>query len=571
LANGRDRIINVLDRTEPAYLNLREDVDPAFYVLFAHLVEYLGRRYTGIVIVQIWLDPEAAADITVQGPAESAATVLDTLYHSLADAQFDHFQPQVQREITERPGPTEMPELLGDGDRKTHNVLLLGLKLKPFYVAPDTGQVYPGLARWFRRRLSLALRQAFFEFVNLNTSARVTHFHVLGSTRLDHGTRTVDRALADIAREFELLRLITPINLKEAWQEFRAGGCTTQPVFRYRLIPVDPEAELRRLYNLRIDRIEDPTLAYLFRDKREELARMLSMLRDRGRRDFCYSSMQVYGTVDDCLLDAASALLETTADAAGPDPDERTVDATDFARHARQEFDFLRRQYPDFHSDIVIREDVSGMLVSNGKLFIEADSRIPQRRVRPLIQHEVGTHILTAQNGKAQPLQLLSCGVPGYESLQEGLAVLAEYLVDGLTAARLRLLAGRVVGVHCMLAGHSFAECFALLHEEQQFSPHLAFRMTMRIYRSGGLTKDAIYLRGLLELLDYLRQGRDLEALLIGKIRVDYIPVVQELIHRRILTEPPLRPRYLVEQTPAFTRKMARLRDGATPQDLIDP
>ena len=568
-SQGRDRIFDVLDRTEPAYLNLQDDVDPGFYGFFACLVEYLGRRYTGMVIVQIWLDPEAEADVTIQGPEPSTGSALETLYDALAGAKFDHFRLHARQEIAERPGPGSMPELLSDGDRRAQNVLLLGLKLKPFYIAPETGRIYPGLARWFRRRLSIALRKAFFEFINLNTPSRVTHFHVLGTTRLDDRTRAVDRDLDAIAREFELLRLITPINPGEAWREFRECNYRTAPVFHYRLVPVDPEAEMRRLYDIRIERIEDPTLAYLFREKREELAKMLAMLRDRDKPDFRFSSMQVYGIVDDDLLRTAQHLLEATAEPAEPADDVSLVDAGYVARCAEREFEYLRRQYPEFDSEIFIRDDVSGMLVSNGRLFIEKNGRIPRRRVDPLIQHEVGTHILTAQNGKAQPLQLLSNGVPGYEALQEGLAVLAEYLVEGLTRARLRMLAGRVVGVHRRIGGHSFTDCFALLHEEHAFEPQLAFRMTMRIYRSGGLTKDAIYLKGLLELLDYLRQGHDLEPLLIGKIRVDFLPIVQELIYRRILTEPPLRPRYLVEQTPAFARKMARLREGATPRDLI--
>ncbi|MCH5599357.1 flavohemoglobin expression-modulating QEGLA motif protein [Niabella ginsengisoli] len=60
-----------------------------------------------------------------------------------------------------------------------------------------------------------------------------------------------------------------------------------------------------------------------------------------------------------------------------------------------------------------------------------------------MLQHEIGTHVVTYYNGKAQPLELFSIGVPGYEELQEGLAVLAEYLNDGLTNSRMRTLAAR--------------------------------------------------------------------------------------------------------------------------------
>ena len=35
-----------------------------------------------------------------------------------------------------------------------------------------------------------------------------------------------------------------------------------------------------------------------------------------------------------------------------------------------------------------------------------------------------------------------------------------------------------------------------------------AFTITMRVFRSGGLTKDAVYLRGLRELVDHLSHRR---------------------------------------------------------------
>ena len=41
----------------------------------------------------------------------------------------------------------------------------------------------------------------------------------------------------------------------------------------------------------------------------------------------------------------------------------------------------------------------------------------------------------------------------------------------------------------------------------------------MRVFRSGGMTKDAIYLRGLVELLEHLGAGGSLDPLWLGKSR----------------------------------------------------
>lgn len=98
-----------------------------------------------------------------------------------------------------------------------------------------------------------------------------------------------------------------------------------------------------------------------------------------------------------------------------------------------------------------------------------------------------------------------------------------------------------------MLMGSSFLETFHLLVEQYAFSEQSAFSITMRVYRGGGLTKDALYLEGVIELIEYIREGNDIELLTIGKIRKDYIPIIQDLIQKGFLLPPRIRPRYLQE------------------------
>ena len=75
----------------------------------------------------------------------------------------------------------------------------------------------------------------------------------------------------------------------------------------------------------------------------------------------------------------------------------------------------------------------------------------------------------------------------------------------------------------------------------------------MRTYRGGGLTKDAVYLRGLLQILKYLREGGELEPLYIGKIASAHLPLIAELRLRHVIKPPALRPRYL--EDPARSRE----------------
>src|SRR5690606_15998622 len=197
-----------------------------------------------------------------------------------------------------------------------------------------------------------------------------------------------------------------------------------------------------------------------------------------------------------------------------------------------------------------ISEDMySGLMVSQSKLQIGKEFRVPQYRVDALLQHEVGTHLVTYFNGLAQPFSLLHIGFAGYDELQEGLAVLAEFLVDGLSPSRLRMLAGRVKAAEYMIDGAGFVDTFNILVKDYGFSKSMAFTLVMRIYRGGGLTKDIIYLRGLLEILEYIKSGGNLEPLYVGKISYAHIPIINELQLRGILKPAPVVPEFFSRES----------------------
>ena len=156
----------------------------------------------------------------------------------------------------------------------------------------------------------------------------------------------------------------------------------------------------------------------------------------------------------------------------------------------------------------------------------------------------------------------------GYEALQEGLAVLSEYLVGGLSRSRLRQLAGRVLAVSCLVGGAGFLETFNELHKHYGFGRSNAFNISMRVYRGGGFTKDAVYLRGLLAVLAYLAKGGDIELLLLGKVNLDYLPLLRELRWRQVLKAPVVMPRHFGEDGPQ--QRLKHLRQGASVIDLIE-
>jgi uncharacterized protein (TIGR02421 family) len=224
---------------------------------------------------------------------------------------------------------------------------------------------------------------------------------------------------------------------------------------------------------------------------------------------------------------------------------------------------------PGLASRVMLSDDVSSLTVSNGDLLVGSSMTFSEARAEALLQHELGTHVVTYWNGNAQPLSLLSVGLAGYDELQEGLAVFAEYLVGGLTAGRLRTLAARVLAARSMVSGAGFLETFRELTEEHGFGTRAAFMNAMRVHRGGGFVKDAVYLRGLRAILDYVKGGGRLETLLVGKVATSHAPLIEELQRREILRPLELRPPYLDD--PRAKARLARARAGVTLERLLDP
>ena len=178
------------------------------------------------------------------------------------------------------------------------------------------------------------------------------------------------------------------------------------------------------------------------------------------------------------------------------------------------------------------------------------------------------SRIVTRANGRAQPLGVLAAGLAGYEALQEGLAVFAEYMAGGFDAERLRLIAARVVGVRRRIEGVSFARVVEELTDAFGCGLRSSFMVAMRVFRGGGLTKDAIYLRGLRDLLAYLANDGALDPLLIGKVSLERLPLVEELLYRQLFVRPVLSPRWLAID--GATERLARARRGLRAVDLIE-
>lgn len=546
--SGEDEFTSTLGKTESAYLVAPDTAECPLIPIVRAIAGAMADQFGGCMLLEVWLSEQAGSPtFTIHLGQKSALGTGEKLQSELQAIHLRQL-PSIEVELEKGkklPAPPYYDQLFSAEEARKSEIIVIGLAITPVYINEQTGAPYPLFLRDLREGFGKALRKSFFEFVRMKTSYSAAHFEMLGTTELHEGVWDIDEKLAEYSNLFDFLLLVTPINAQDAWHSFAKSRYRSNPVFHYRPMPIDPEIIKRKLYNLPIEDIADPTIAYLFRDKRKEIDRMLNMLSDREKPDFVYSSQQLFGNIEEDLLETAQALLVASAQPPQLPEEHEMIGAEAFAELAKVELNYLKRQYEAVSTAVRVRDDVEGIMVSRGTLNISSRYRISRTRAFALLQHEVGTHVVTYYNGKAQPFRLFYVGVPGYEQLQEGLAVLSEYITGGLTNQRMRILAARVVAVHHMLAGNSFTDTFSMLTDKYGFKHERAFHVTMRVYRGGGLTKDAVYLKGLLNVIQYVKQGKDIARLLVGKIREDYLPIIEELTHRQLLKPSPLRPKFL--------------------------
>jgi uncharacterized protein (TIGR02421 family) len=571
---------------EPAYMLIPAAEHPARRAMkvLRTVVQHLAKQFGSFLVVEIWSRGEIAStsngktnghapphadrfEIAVPAVRIPRATV-EALCKSLGREVLPFGGAQVALDPYDQLAPAGLKPLVSLRECEKWNCFALGIIVPPPCRNNEILDVNSPSLHSMSRDLHIALEQANFAFVHQRKTLRPTHFHAPGRRSVVKAVLDIDRQLAEIDRSFDLLLQATPVNAESAWREFRRSRFEKPPVFYYRPLSVDPVLLKRQLYLIPVERVEDPTLSYLFRQKQDELDRQITLLSDVDTPRFLQESLQVYGGVSEWLLEHATEVLDCVPIRSGEGAKGVQLNAVEFAKRAQEELGYYQQKCSDFSATVSVRHDMfAGLMVSGDHLLIGGRTRVPRKRVEALLQHEVGTHLVTRYNGHHQPFQQFEVGLAGYDGFQEGLAVLAEYLVGGLSRSRLRVLAARVVGAHHMLGGGSFIDTFRTLAGNYEFSERAAYAITMRLYRGGGLTKDAVYLRGLLQILRYLREGGELEPLFIGKVASAHLPMISELSMREIIRPPALRPRYL--ESPAAQKKIERLRHGLKILELV--
>lgn len=541
----KDKKTMRLAKTAASYLILGNDSEPGLVDFLGELLKKMAKKFRSFLVLEIREGTMDNTEFVVSGPYQKLRSTLDALAEGLGKIEARYGAELSTRILEVDEEAMDGKALLFDVKKlRTIGGTWIGLEVPPAY-RDGEGTEFPVYFRKFRTQFAETVQEALFEFIRVQTTSKIASYHALGKRDIHDEVLKIDKKIAEIQNSYSFLLLVAPINISELKKRYFDNGFQNIGTYHYRLLPVDPDILKRRLYNLDIHEIDDPALAYIYDEKREEIDHELTMLKERGSQNFYYSGIRMYGSVSEELLQEAEAILEKVSEE--PASSRQTVmNAHDFERLAEKEFNYFRKMAPDFKSKVHIRQDVNIMMIAQGELYLPADYTLTALEARALIQHEIGTHALTHYNGTRQPLRQMACGLAGYDALQEGIAVLAEFLADALGANRLRTLAGRVVAGDALGKGASFDEMFGLLHTDYGFSKDRSFDITSRMFQGGGFLKDIVYLKGLLELRQHLSNGGTLEPLLAGKFALRHLATIKDLTERGLLYPPKIKPRYML-------------------------
>jgi uncharacterized protein (TIGR02421 family) len=423
------------------------------------------------------------------------------------------------------------------------HTLTLATEVKKVYCDEETRESYPSVIEEIKEGIKKAITNTTYYFAKKNTSLQVVKKHTLLSSSLTNSIQEVDHQLYKLCKDIEILNFVNPTNLEGEKRKFFASGGRKNPEFHYQPINFDPKDLKRELYKVRTQDIKDVEIGQMYNDVLEAYVSKANMLETLGTTDFMYHSLSYYGQPSPKDVRDGEFLVYA------PSFDGAIGEANVDNQQAVQIF----QQYIDgygFDCKIKVTDKmVADAMVNNAKrmLLLKKGVMMTERDVNLLVHHEIGVHMLTTINATLQPLKIWRLGMPANTKTQEGLAVYGEFLSATMDSWRTKELGLRVICIDKMAKGYDFRETFEYITDHLGVDPDKAFYVVARCYRGGGFTKDQLYLKGFKEVLSHKQNGGSIQNLLIGKTSLQYLPIIDELVSRRLALPPKYKTQIFIE------------------------
>jgi len=435
--------------------------------------------------------------------------------------------------------------LISHVNSRYQNTLALSLEIKKVYIDELSGKAYPIILNSLSQQFKDCLTDVAAFFARRYTSKKRSKSSDMLAEKMDPAILNVDNRLYHVAKGLDTLQYMNPINLQSEKKRFFKERGNYEPQFRYKPLQLDPYLFREQLYRLPVDSIRDPGIQALYRDVIDNLSGKIDMLVSIGQREFVYTSLKYYGEPSYSDEKNANYLLHC---ADFETPDTQLLDQQALI----ERFTSAASGWNMPCKIEVSNRLVASAMVSNSRkaVMLTKGISLPEKEAEALINHELGVHMATSLNAASQRLKVFTLGLPGNTLAQEGLAILNEYHSGNMTLQRLKGLALRVMAVKEMLKGNSFRHTFNYLLEEHGMVPDAAFKLSVRVHRGGGFTKDYLYLNGVSQALRLYEQ-QDISSLYIGKTGFAYLPIINEMIDRQLATAPGYSPDWLKNPKPS--------------------
>ena len=332
---------------------------------------------------------------------------------------------------------------------------------------------------------------------------------------------------------------VTPCNEAGQKKLFLAGEID-EPIFEYHQPKYDVEGTDTRI---RAIDIPDGSEYRALRLKKKDMLAKNAMILHAGERDIVLeNSIQLFGKPDDDLVLYAKSILEEIPATEAP----KIIPASEIKKALEAAFvryglsNEWRVEYSNKYATTIYNMQKK-ITVCENRLFAEIDAN-------RLAVHEIGVHALRSANNALQSQKIIETNLyRDYLPTEEGLASLAEEITGTSSPEQMRMYAGRVVALSCMLEGLTFRGTFRQL-QQHKFSDEQAWTLSVRVHRGGGLTRDVTYLKGYRMMKDYYENGGDLRPLYVGKVSLAHIDLIKEMLADGRLVYPKYLPYFLEEK-----------------------
>lgn len=412
--------------------------------------------------------------------------------------------------------------------------LVLATEVKKIFMDEDTGTAFPLLIQSIAKGLKNAIINHAQHFINAMATIDVRKKNTLLHGDLQPELIRLDKELYRLAKDFEVLGYVNPLNVEQERTKFYRSKFTRNPEFRYKPLAIDPHLFKSSMYRLDVDSLEDVHIRQVYIDIIRSYTDKVDLLNSIGTENFLYNSLRYFGEPSAQDIANATFLLYTSELPQFENEaflDTEDVKAAFIEEGKRYGFAFNVQEVSHIPSDALV-------INSKKLLMLKKGARFTQTRLNALLNHEIGVHMVTTMNAQEQPLRFLSLGLPRNTYTQEGLAIMSELLSGCLSIGRLKELALRVLAVHSMTQGNDFRTTYEMLKDTYQVNEDKLYYLVTRVYRGGGFTKDYLYLKGFQRVLAMRDQAVKLDNLFIGKTSHSHLTILNELVDRGILIPP---------------------------------